>query len=202
MPDWTVVVPVKGTASAKSRFGGPADARAALARAMALDTVEAVLRARRVTAVIVVTGSDDAAQFESLGARVVREKPGAGLIGAIGVGITHAGEGNVAVLLGDIPALDHAELDAALAAAADVERAMVPDAEGTGTVLTTARAGVQHVLAFGSGSNAAHRAAGYVPLDVPATSGLRRDIDTPEQLASLPPAELGPRTRALVERRG
>ena len=87
MPDWTVVVPVKGTASAKSRFGGPADARAALARAMALDTVEAVLRALRVTAVIVVTASDDAAQFESLGAMVVREEPGAGLLAAIGVGL-------------------------------------------------------------------------------------------------------------------
>lgn len=197
MPDWTVVVPVKGTAAAKSRFGGTAGYRAELAEAMALDTVEAVRRARLATRVIVVT-DHNAAAFESLGAEVVAEGGSTGLLAAIGAGLSHAGDAPAAVLLGDIPALDPAELDAALTAAAEFSRAMVPDADGTGTVLTTALAGADHQLKFGAGSAAAHRAAGYVALDLPADSGLRRDVDLPEQLAAIPSGRLGPRTRVVA----
>jgi 2-phospho-L-lactate guanylyltransferase len=186
---WTVVVPVKGTADAKSRLGASAE----LARAIALDSVEAALGAARV---IVVTPAAAAADFEALGAVVVADA-GGGLNAAVAAGISAAGDGPVAVLLGDVPALLPAELAAALLAAERHPLAMVPDADGAGTTLITALRAVSHSPAFGHGSRAAHLAAGYVELDVSAESGLRRDVDTAEQLAGLA-ARLGPRTRAVV----
>jgi 2-phospho-L-lactate guanylyltransferase len=187
--DWTVVVPVKGTADAKSRLGASAE----LARAIALDSVEAALGAARV---IVVTPDSAAPDFVALGASVVRD-PGGGLVAAIRAGIAAVGEGAVAVLLGDVPALLPAELAAALVEAQRHPRAMVADAEGEGTVLITAFAAAEHAPAFGPGSRALHRAAGYVELEIAPESGLRRDVDTPEQLAALA-GRLGPRTAAIV----
>ena len=74
---------------------------------------------------------------------------------------------------------------------------MVPDADGTGTTLVTAADGAVHSPAFGAGSRAAHLANGYVELEVGVASGLRTDVDTPEQLAALE-GRLGPRTTALT----
>ena len=71
----TVVIPVKASAESKSRFG-PGD-HAELAKAMALDTVEA---ARRVAPVVVVTNATYAAEFAALGATVVAD-PGEASLG-------------------------------------------------------------------------------------------------------------------------
>jgi 2-phospho-L-lactate guanylyltransferase len=188
---WTVVIPVKGTAAAKSRLGGSAE----LAQAIALDTVEAALGA---AAVIVVTPFANAAAFEALGALVVADA-GGGLSGAIETGI-HAArlrtvDGPVAVLLGDLPALLSSELSAALAVASTRDRSFVPDSEGSGTSLIASTS--THAPAFGAISARRHRDNGYVELDVPADSGLRSDVDTPEQLHALA-GRLGPRTRPLL----
>jgi 2-phospho-L-lactate guanylyltransferase len=183
MPDWTIVIPVKGTASAKSRLGGSAE----LALAIALDTVAVAVL---VAPVIVVTPVG--AAFEELGAAVVAD-PGSGLLAAISAGLAAAGDGPVGVLLGDVPAMRSAELADALAAAARHPLAFVPDADGSGTVLITALRASDHAPAFGPDSRSLHLAAGYFELDVPADSGLRRDVDTPEQLAALG-LRLGPRT--------
>jgi len=180
---WTIVIPVKGTRQAKSRFGSGDNS--ALAEAMALDTVEA---AAQVARVIVVTARGE--PFERL-AEIVGD-PGRGLNAAIGAGLAHA-TGNTAVLLGDVPSVRPAELAAALEAALRHPRAIVADADGTGTVLATATVGTAHRLAFGSGSRAAHVANGYIELDGD-WPGLRRDIDTPEQLEGA--ANLGAHTRA------
>jgi 2-phospho-L-lactate guanylyltransferase len=176
---------------------------AALAEAIALDSVEAALGAARV---IVVTTVAAAADFEALGAVVVTD-PGGGLNAAVVAGISAAGAGAVgespagdtavAVLLGDLPALASAELAAALAAAGRHPLAFVADADSTGTTLITALRGTPHSPAFGPGSRAAHLAAGYVELEFPADSGLRRDVDTADQLAVLD-GRLGPRTAALA----
>jgi 2-phospho-L-lactate guanylyltransferase len=187
--DWTVVIPVKGTPAAKSRLGASTE----LALAIALDSVAAVAAAARV---IVVTAApvSTVALFEALGARVLKD-PGGGLNAAIRAGIAGADSGPVAVLLGDVPALQTAELAAALALAERHPLAFVPDADGDGTVLITALAASDHAPAFGAGSRAAHAAAGYFELDFPADSGLRRDVDTPEHLAALA-SRLGPHTAA------
>jgi 2-phospho-L-lactate guanylyltransferase len=189
--DWTVVVPVKGTAAAKSRLG----ATPALARAIALDTVEAALACGRV---IVVTAGDPE-PFARLGATVIADD-GEGLGAAVAAGLRSAGEGAVAVLLGDLPALRAEELAAALDVATRHPRALVADADGVGSVLVTALPGVGHRPAFGGASRAAHLAAGYAELDIPTASGLRRDVDTAEQLGALAAAgRLRPRTAAAAQ---
>jgi 2-phospho-L-lactate guanylyltransferase len=186
--EWTIVVPVKGTASAKSRLGASAE----LALAIALDSVSAALGHR----VLVVTSPRSASPFELLGARIVPD-PGGGLNAAIAAGLATAGVAPVAVLLGDVPALLPSELAVALDLAAGHRMAMVADADGTGTVLTTALEGASHRPLFGAGSRAAHLSAGYVELDVPPDSGLRRDVDTAEQLVALG-GRVGPRTQAAL----
>jgi len=187
VPDWTVVIPVKGTGSAKSRLRASPE----LALAIALDSVAAALETANV---IVVTSSSIASQFEALAARVILDA-NAGLNSAVAQGIAAAGHGPVAVLLGDVPALRSAELAAALELAAQHPLAFAADADNEGTVLIAARSSADHRPAFGLHSRAAHLAAGYVELDIPADSGLRRDVDTPAQLAALGD-RLGPRTRA------
>jgi 2-phospho-L-lactate guanylyltransferase len=187
--DWTVVIPVKGTSGAKSRLGGSSD----LAHAIALDTVAAALEAADV---IVVTAATMAGPFEALGARVIVDN-GAGLNAAVAQGIAAAGHGPVAVLLGDVPALRSAELAAALSLAVQHPLAFVPDADDDGTVLITALNPADHRPAFGVHSRAAHLAAGYVELNLPLQSGLRRDVDTAAQLTALGD-RLGQRTRAAL----
>lgn len=201
----SLIIPVRGAASAKTRLvagGDPrADARrAALAAAIALDTVSAARAAREVGEVIVVGSLAE----PLVGVRIVAD-PGRGLIAAVTAGLATADPtAATAVLLGDLPALQPAELDAALIAATEHGRAVVPDAEGTGTTLVTAAAGLPHALRFGEGSAARHRDAGYVELSVPVTSGLRRDVDTLAQLAELAAlaasgaVTLGSRTAALL----
>jgi 2-phospho-L-lactate guanylyltransferase len=187
---WTVVVPVKGTPAAKSRLGGSAE----LARAIALDSVAAALGA---APVIVVTTPDAAGDFTALGATVVADA-GGGLLEACRQGIAAAGAGPTAVLLGDVPALHTAELADALEQASRHPLAFVADAEDDGTVLIAALDPARHVPSFGPHSRAAHLAAGYAELSAPADSGLRRDVDTPAQLAGIADEMLGPRTRAAL----
>ncbi len=103
-----------------------------------------------------------------------------------------------AALLGDLPALRPADLAAALTAAAAVDRGVVPDAEGTGTTLVTARRGIPLRTSFGDGSYARHVELGCAPLEVEGTSSLRRDVDTAAQLDAAAALGLGPRTAALL----
>lgn len=198
----SLVIPVRDAANAKSRLaaegGAVADARrASLAAAIALDTVSAARGAREVGELIVV-GSLTAAVD---GVRVV-DDPGLGLLVAIGAGLAAADPAMpTAVLLGDLPALQPQDLDAALVAASEHHWAFVPDAEGDGTTLVVAAAGLPHSLRFGVDSAEQHRDAGYIELAVPEHSGLRRDVDTLEQLAALADQGallLGPRTTALL----
>jgi 2-phospho-L-lactate guanylyltransferase len=207
---WTVVIPVKGTALAKSRLGIAEPDRGDLAMAFAVDTVSAALAAERVGTVIVVTASDVVdRRMHNLGALTVRETSPAGLNPAIELGLdaaqSHTPHAPVAVLLGDLPALDPADLDAALQSALDHPMAMVADAEGVGTVMVTALRVIHHHIRFGDGSRAAHLAEGYVELDVDVGSGLRRDVDTLADLddarhATRDATRLGAATRLVLER--
>jgi len=198
MPAWTVIVPLKPPAVGKSRLG----ADVLLARAIALDTVDAASAALQVGRVIVVTADDSlASELDAMaGVEVALESRPAGIASAIRRGLEHVaispGDEPRAALLGDLPGLRPAELDAALTAAGEVDRAFVRDAEGSGTTLVTARLGIALVERFGADSAEAHRAAGLVELDVPVFSGRRNDVDDPGQLAELIARWIGPRTRA------
>ncbi|GAB3151694.1 2-phospho-L-lactate guanylyltransferase [Microbacterium neimengense] len=186
--DWTVVVPLKAAASGKSRLGAGAD----LVRAIGLDTVAAAAAVARV--VVVTADRRTAADAAAIsGVTVVAETEPRGLNAAIALGMP-AADAPRAALLGDLPALRPVDLRRALDAAASVDRAVVADAEGTGSTLVTARVGVAWESAFGADSLARHLALGCVRLDVPEESTLRRDVDTMAQLAEAAALGLGPRS--------
>jgi 2-phospho-L-lactate guanylyltransferase len=196
---WTVVLPLKGGARAKSRLqAGPA-----LASAIALDCLDAVLDAWAPARVLVVTSDPRTGGLARLaGAAVVPEsRPGAGLGPAIADGLAAAGDGPVAVLLGDLPALRPDDLDEALARAGtalgEVDSVFVPDADGTGTVLLAARHAAALRPAFGPASAAAHQALGASRLDLDLPR-LRRDVDTAADLAEALALGCGPRTAELA----
>lgn len=202
-PSWTVVVPVKRLEVAKSRLRGalPGVPHEALASALALDTVRAVLACDAVAALLVVTGDPElAGAVRAAGAAVLPDPPVAGLNAAFRHGAA-AVDGWVAGLTADLPALRPAELGAALRAAGHRPRVrhFVADAPGDGTVLLAAPPGVPLDPRFGPGSAAAHAASGALPL-VGAWPTLRRDVDTPADLAVAARLGLGPRTAALAAR--
>jgi len=200
-PGWVVIVPVKSSDVGKSRLSDAAPDRAALARALALDTIAAAAAATAVERVIVVTEDSDiaAAVRRMRTVDVVREGDTRGLDAAIATGAAAAGSDVPrAALLGDLPALRPFDLDTALEAAETVERGVVADAEGEGSTLVTARAGATWLSAFGEDSFSRHKLLGCTPLDVPADSTLRRDVDTAEQLAAASALGLGKRTAAVL----
>jgi 2-phospho-L-lactate/phosphoenolpyruvate guanylyltransferase len=201
---WSLVVPVKVLARAKSRLTGLAGPRRAeLALAMAADTVAAAAACPAVALVIVVT--DDpaaAAELSALGALVLPDEPGDGLNPALAFGAAYSdahwpGRGR-AGLAADLPALGAAELARALARAAAVPQAFVADAAGTGTTMYTAAPGAAFRPRFGPGSRAEHLAAGAVELALPGLDGLRRDVDTVADLRDAARIGLGPHTAALA----
>jgi 2-phospho-L-lactate guanylyltransferase len=204
---WSLVIPVKVLALAKSRLAGLAgvtgEQRAELALAMAADTVAAAVACPRVAAVIVVT--DDVvvgAELDHLGAVVIGDEPARGLNAALVFGAEYAdsrwpGRGRAA-LAADLPALRPGELAMALAAASALAQAFVPDAEGTGTTLYTAAAGTAFRPRFGPRSRDQHLATGAVELNLPDIGGLRRDVDTPADLRLAADIGLGPRSAAVA----
>lgn len=203
---WSLVVPVKVLARAKTRMSAAAGPhRADLALAVAADTVAAALACDRVQNVIVVT--DDpvpAAELAALGARIVPDEPDAGLNPALvhgaGRGRILAPNAGVGAISADLPALRPRELARVLDAAAEHPEAFVPDAAGIGTTLYTARPGVPFAPAFGGGSRAAHRARGAAELLLDGIDTVRRDVDTPDDLREALALGTGPRTAEVAAR--
>ncbi|WBB56901.1 2-phospho-L-lactate guanylyltransferase [Verrucosispora sp. WMMD573] len=199
---WTVVVPVKRLAAAKTRLRGglPGVPHQDLALALAADTLAAVRACPGVAEILVVTDDAQVADAaRSAGARVLPDVADAGLNAAFRHGAAGVA-GWVAGLTADLPALRPAELAAALRTALSGPpevRQFVADAPGTGTVLLAAPPGVPLDPRFGPGSAAAHAASGARPLtgDWPS---LRRDVDTAGDLAAAARLGLGPRTTALT----
>jgi 2-phospho-L-lactate/phosphoenolpyruvate guanylyltransferase len=201
---WSLVIPVKVLAEAKSRLAALAGpSRSALALAMAADTVSAVAACPAVSAVIVVTDDGEAAStLGGLGAVVVADEPGDGLNPALAHGAAFAAaqwpSSGTAALAADLPALRPGELGSGLRAAAAWSEAFVPDAAGTGTTLYATRPGISFRPRFGPGSAVRYRAAGAAELLLPDAPGLRRDVDTAEDLRDAAGLGLGPRTAALA----
>src|ERR1700680_4158269 len=108
---WSVVMPVKVLARAKSRLAGLAGPRRGeLALALACDTVTAVLGCDAAARVIVITDDQVAAvTLGSLGALVVPDEPRDGLNAALRHGAAHAGArwpgSGTAALSAQLPAL-------------------------------------------------------------------------------------------------
>lgn len=200
---WSLVIPVKVLAQAKSRLTGlPSERRSQLALAMAADTVAAAVAAESVAAVLVVTDDPDvSASANGLGALVLADSPAAGLNEALGFGAAYAAQRwpfrGRAGLAGDLPALRPAELTEVLARAARLRVAFVPDADGTGTTLYAAAPGADFRPQFGTDSRRRHLASGAKEVNAPP--GLRRDVDTLDDLRLAAEIGLGMRTRALLK---
>ncbi len=204
---WVAIVPVKGAPKAKSRLEH--DDRVQLAEAFALDTVTALLAASVVSDVFVVTADTHIADhLASLGAHIVPEAPlnpgedplNAAITTGADAARAMAAHSNVAVFTGDLPSLTVSDIESALALGADYPLSVVPDADGTGTAVLLALAGVPFTPRFGAGSRAAHEADGHVQLPLPATSTIRRDVDTVDDLAEALHLGVGPYTNALIAR--
>ena len=204
---WSVLMPVKVLAEAKSRLAGLAGLtgprRAELALALASDTVAAVLGSDAVARVIVITDDQAAAAaLATLGALVVPDEPRAGLNAALrhGAGFAVArwpGDGTAA-LSADLPALRPEQIGRALRAAAAWPTAFVADAAGDGTTLYTAAPGAAFQPAFGLASRARHASGGAVELGLDGIPGLRRDVDTPSDLRGAAALGLGPHSAPLA----
>jgi 2-phospho-L-lactate guanylyltransferase len=201
---WSVLIPVKVLAEAKSRLASLAGPRRAeLALALASDTVTAVLASDAVARVIVITDDQDAAvALAALGALVVPDEPRAGLNPALRHGARYAaarwpGDG-MAALSADLPALRPEQIGQALRAAAAWPTAFVADAAGDGTTLYAASAEAAFRPAFGLASRARHAAGGAVELGLDGIGGLRRDVDTPSDLRGAVALGLGPHSAPLA----
>jgi 2-phospho-L-lactate guanylyltransferase len=196
---WTVIVPVKSSARAKSRIRLEPVLRRTVAMIMAEDTVASVAAAPPVgrTLVVVEDPRDGASLAAVTGVELfvthTDELNAAILDGLAALGPGAAGP--VAVLPADLPSLTPGELSDALALAARHPLAVVADRAGTGTTLLAARTADLLRPAYGEGSFRRHLAAGAVALDIPMRSGLRRDVDRVEGLRSV----TGPRTRAILK---
>ena len=224
---WTVVIPVKVLAQAKSRLGVLAGLRRPeLALAMAADTASAVLDCPDVARVLVVTSDAVVTgQLSSLGAIVVAEpasprvvpargrrvgseetpalddRLNAALVhGALAAARQWPGTG-IAALSADLPALRPAELSRGLRAVATLpagRTAFIADEQGVGTTLYAAPPGADFRPMFGGPSRRRHAASGACELLLDGIPGLRRDVDTPDDLRTAVDLGAGPRTMAVA----
>jgi 2-phospho-L-lactate guanylyltransferase len=203
---WRVVVPFKGAPSSKSRLAAhfDVDTRHALALAFLRDALAAVRATPDVAGVVVVSSEPGLSALfpdeAGLAPVTLTPDPRHGLNGAIehGIRVARAAErgAHLAVLLGDLPELTSREFAAALAAAGRHPKAYVTDAAGSGTSMIALAPGCAAQPRFGAGSAAAHEDAGFVRLDVPAHSGLRRDVDEPADVDRI--ARPGRHTAAVL----
>ncbi|NYE43164.1 2-phospho-L-lactate guanylyltransferase [Streptomyces fulvorobeus] len=206
---WSLVVPLKPLARAKSRLGRTAGEalRPRLALAFAQDTVAAALACPAVRDVLVVTDDPLAGEeLSALGADIVPDSPAAGLNaalvhGARAVRARRAGAA-VAALNADLPALRPEELARVLDFSSAFPRAFVTDAAGIGTTFLSASPGAELRPAFGGPSRARHLASGAAEITLPGLDSVRRDVDTGEDLRVALALGVGPHTAGLCASAG
>jgi 2-phospho-L-lactate guanylyltransferase len=205
----TAIIPVKRFGEAKQRLLEALDRpqRAALVKAMLADVFAAVAACTRVERVIVVTGEGRAERIALAQARrvatpfeVLRDPTDRGHSEAATLGIVRAlshGAECAALLPGDCPLLDPAELDGSLGRMSAGRVAVVPDRHGTGTNALLLAPADAIGPAFGEGSMARHRdragRAGHA-VAIERLPSLALDLDTPDDLSAL--------AAALTERPG
>lgn len=195
---WTIVVPMKGFAQAKTRFAD-AKSRGDFARAFAEDLLDALDRCELVQHIVVVTASDEVRDVADAVAATTIPDPGRGLNEAIRAAASD--HHPVAVFLGDLPCLRADDITWALTQASEHDRSFIVDAAGTGTTFLAATSGALDPQ-FGSHSAAAHAASGAHRI-TGANAALHRDVDTGVDLWDAVRIGVGRSTRAaLAEQTG
>ncbi len=192
-----LVVPVKTLDRAKTRLtsatGGDPVSHAALALALAMDTVSAAISTPGVRRVVTITSDPAvAAEMAAMGVESLPEPAEPGLNAALIHGARTLRSNRIGALQADLPALRPDELRAALEAARN-RRAFVPDRQGTGTTLLLAAPGGELDPRFGVGSAGHHRISGAIAL-YGAWPSLRCDVDTEEDLRLAQALGLGTHT--------
>jgi 2-phospho-L-lactate/phosphoenolpyruvate guanylyltransferase len=218
----TAIIPIKRFGAAKQRLLEALDRpeRAALVRAMLADVLAATATAKLTERVIVVTGERRAERIALRHARhstqpleILRDPRDVGHSEAATLGIVRAqalGASCVALLPGDCPLLDPAELDAALERMRGGRVAIVPDRHGAGTNALLLSPPNAIGPAFGPDSSNRHadrasRAGHEVAVEPLDSLGL--DVDTPDDLGALAGAlglapDRAPATAAELARLG
>lgn len=206
-PLWAVL-PVKEMAGSKQRLSPllSPDERVGLMRVMVGEVLEALLGARGLAGVAVVT-LDDWTTAEALrrGARVITEGARDGHTGSVTAAarvLAAEGAGGVLTMPGDIPAVTAAEVEALVAAhgaAPAFTIAPAHDEKGSNGVVLSPPGVV--TLRFGEDSYfphlAAARAQGIEPRIVPLR-GVAMDIDHPEDIAMFASLDVARSTRTLA----
>jgi len=172
--------------------------RAAVVKAMLTDVLAAVSETEAIERIIVVTGEGRAerialrhAQRSTTPLEVMRDPDDRGHSEAATLGIIRAlalGAECSALLPGDCPLLDPAEVEAALAEMSAGSVSIVPDRHGTGTNGLLLRPPDAIEPAFGEGSRGRHEALALAAdrqVTVERIPSLALDIDAPEDLAEL-----------------
>lgn len=201
---WTIIIPVKEAAVAKTRLRDhSAQQRAALAVAFALDAATAAADCVLVRRVVAVSNDDIArGRLEALGVDVLPDVPNAGINPAL----SHAADQirsqdpgtALAAMSADLPALQGTVLTQAIERAGTASRWFVADRYGTGTTVLAARPGVELHPQFGSHSATAHRSSGAFAVDDDGLDRLRGDVDTEEDFQTALALGVGRHTRAAL----
>ena len=208
----TAVVPVKRFSAAKTRLAAALspEARSLLAEAMLVDVLAELGRSEALEATIVVSGEPLAIRAaRAAGVAVLEDPDDAGHSAAAARGVREAltrGAECVALLPGDCPLLQAAELDDRLDGLRAPAVAVIADRHGSGTngLLLGPPDAIEP--AFGPGSRERHlklaREAG-VKAEVVAFPSLALDLDTAEDLRELirvleAEPELAPRTAGAL----
>lgn len=200
MSEWSVVIPVRGWATGKSRLGIPG-----VARAMVIDTIAALAACPDVAELIVVTGDGDVRADLASGSILVVNEPPGDLNESIAEAAQLRQHTSCAVVLGDLPCLRAQDMSLALSRCRESPH-FISDAHGTGSTMWFTLSG-DVVTHFGERSRARHRYAGAVELephpgDEPAAwARLRRDVDDDVDLADAARLGLGPQTSGILESR-
>jgi 2-phospho-L-lactate guanylyltransferase len=200
---WRVLIPIKHAAPAKTRLRGatrePAQ-HSELVRAIQLDTLDAVLAlaAQPLFGGLFVV-SDPAGAELPAGVEVLADR-GGGLNAALSTAAAelawrYPGDG-VLAMVADLPALRSADLLAVLQRAPVAGRSFVRDGDGSGTTLLAAGPGSPLEPRFGIDSAARHLASGA--RELAAAAGVRRDVDSVEDLRRCLELGVGVRTSQLT----
>jgi 2-phospho-L-lactate guanylyltransferase len=207
----TAILPVKRFRSAKRRLESIAEPdRARLVEAMLADVLAAITAAECVERVIVVTGERRAerlalrrAQRATTQIEVLRDHDDTGHSEAATLGIIRAialGAECAALLPGDCPLLDPAELDDALGRMRAGRVAVIPDRHGTGTNGLLLSPPDAIGPAFGPGSRERHTDLAErrgMEVAIEELGSLAIDLDTPDDLEHLAAAVRQDPGRAL-----
>ena len=187
--EWIVLVPVKALALAKSRLVVDSDHRRQLALDFAAHTVSVASRVPHVKDTVVITDDDEVIRrLMAPGVSFLPEpvgRPGLNVcLERSATAVRKRQQAPLAILVADLPWLADAELARALVCAVSCDRAVVADAEGTGTTLLTAGRGLMPHPCFGRASFRRHIARGHTPL-MGQWPGLRRDVDVLDHLRAV-----------------